>query len=68
MSEVGRKNTMMGIAGLIKSIASIRDGVIRAKADGQIDREEALELFGELAAAIITNGLEIALSAAESRI
>jgi len=68
MSQEGRRNTMLGIAGLIKSIASIKDSVIRAKADGQIDKEEALELFGELSKAIITNGLEIAISAAESRI
>jgi len=68
MSKEGRRNTILGIAGLIKSIASIRDSVIRAKADGQIDKEEALELFGELAVAIITNGLEIALSVAESRV
>ena len=68
MSKEGRRNTILGIAGLIKSIASIRDSVIRAKADGRIDKEEALELFGELAVAIITNGLEIALSVAESRV
>ena len=67
MSQEGRRNTILGIAGLIKSIASIKDSVIRAKADGHIDKEEALGLFGELAEAIIINGLEVALSVAESR-
>lgn len=67
MGESGRINTVLGIQGLIKALASLREDVIRATADGHIDREEAVGLFGELAVALIHEGLMVASTIAQNQ-
>jgi uncharacterized membrane protein YebE (DUF533 family) len=64
MSQEGRNNTILGIGALVKALGDIRETVQQARADGHIDRQEALNIFAELAGACIREGLAVALSAA----
>jgi len=68
MSYEGRVNTAMGIKALVQALGSLREDIIRARADGHIDKEEALDLFGALAMAIISEGLAVAVSVAVSQV
>jgi len=67
MSQTGRENTAAGIIGLVKALASIREDVIRATADGHIDKDEAMQIFSELGIALIHEGLQVALMVAQNR-
>ena len=44
---------------LIKALASIREDIVKARADGHIDKGEALDLFTALAIAVIREGLTV---------
>ena len=62
------KEKYLGILGLVKALGSIREGVIKAAADGHIDRKEALQVFTDLSVALIHEGLQIAVAVAQSKI
>jgi len=68
MSLEGKTNTLLGIQGLVKALVGIRETVIRATADGDISREERVEIFSQLAMAVISEGLKVALSVASNKI
>lgn len=67
MSAEGRANTVLGIQALIAAIGDIRETVQRARADGHIDKEEALNIFTKLAIACVKEGLAVALYAAQAK-
>jgi len=62
------KEKYLGILGLVKALASVREEVIKVTADGHIDRKEALQLFTDLSVALIHEGLQIAVMIAQSKI
>ena len=61
------KEKYLGILGLVNALGSIREEVIKATADGHIDRKEALQIFTDLSVALIHEGLQIASGIARSK-
>lgn len=59
---------MLVINGLIQALPAIRKDVIRATADGYIDKGEALTIFRDLALALIHEGLQVGLSIAQKKL
>jgi len=64
MGQTGRMNTALGINALVKAIRDIRTTVEKARADGHITKEEALEIFIVFVGACIKEGLAVAIGAA----
>ena len=62
------KEKYLGILGLVRALESIREEVVKATADGHIDREEALQIFADLSVALIHEGLQIGVTIAQSKI
>ena len=61
------KEKYLGILGLVNALGSIREEVVRAVADGHIDRKEALQIFAGLSVALIHEGLQIGVVIAQSK-
>jgi len=68
MSSEGRTNTLLGIQGVVKALASIRSVVVRAVADGHISKEEGIEIVVQSASAIITEGIQVGLAIASDKV